>query len=382
MHPDRTRSTEVYLRWWLDEVLPGTVAEVAEAHYRRVLELWVIPHVGHVKLGDLRPTHVQAMMRALERQGLSPDTRRGARSTLGRALRWAEMSDPVARNAATLAPGPKGRVKVDDAVTADEVRQVLAQVEGDRLEALVVLALTLGLRQGELLALRWSDIEWTAGLLRVDQSKTLAGERSLPLVRGTLEALRQHKARQTAERPAAPIWVDTGLVFTGRQGQPLLARSLRWWWYGVTEAALGERRRFHTSRHRRRRCCWRTASRWRSCLRSWATPACRSPPTCTPGARELIRQHLGGASPSDFRSGWYCQTYNRKEHRQREACPRPHVTHRTRTAGVTVLSQSVSDPATILRVGAPDGIRGRRSRILCSLPQGGTTVGDPTPLCA
>jgi integrase len=116
---------------------------------------------------------------------------------------------------------------------------------------------------GEALALCWDGVDLDAGTLTVagtlkrrkggglyvDTPKTADGVRTLPLVAGTLEALRGHRKRQTAERLAARQWVDSGYVFTDTIGGPLDGRNVLRWWHGITETAGVGRRRFHASRH-------------------------------------------------------------------------------------------------------------------------------------
>ncbi|MDQ6613446.1 MAG: N-terminal phage integrase SAM-like domain-containing protein [Actinomycetota bacterium] len=72
---DDKRTTAEYLTHWLDNVLPGTVKDSSEASYRWVVGKYIVPHIGAIPLAKLSPIHVQAMMRALETQGLSPRTR-------------------------------------------------------------------------------------------------------------------------------------------------------------------------------------------------------------------------------------------------------------------------------------------------------------------
>jgi integrase len=125
-------------------------------------------------------------MRALEEAGYSSRTRQYAKAVLRRALRWAEQTGLVARNAAALVDGPKkSGTKLDDTLTAAEARAILDAAAADRLGALAVLVLSLGLRKGEALALRWPDIDLDAGEL---------------IVRGTLNAGKAPGSTSTRQR--------------------------------------------------------------------------------------------------------------------------------------------------------------------------------------
>jgi integrase len=249
--PDATTTTGKWLTWWAAEALPGTVAERTAADYRWVLEHYVIPHIGRVPLAKLGPTHVMAMMRTLESQGLSPRTRQYARTVLRRALGQAERWGNVTRNAAALVEAPKkAGTKLDDALDDDDAAKVLAAARGDRLEALAVLALTLGIRKGEALRLRWEDIDLRPrGRLTVRKAKTEAGERSIALPPVALAALKAHRRAQKTERMAAAHWDDPGVVFATSIGTPLDGRNALRWWHELTERAGVGRRRFHASRH-------------------------------------------------------------------------------------------------------------------------------------
>jgi integrase len=248
--PGQASTVEVFMGWWLDNVVPGTVTTETVDRYRWVTDHWITPHVGKVRLNRLTPAHVQAMLVRLEEAGLSPKSRTFARSVLGRALRWAEQTNVVGRNVARLVDGPKVQRRPSDALTADEAETVLARARGDRLEALAVVALRLGVRRGEALGLRWDDVDLDKGELTVTKGKTAAAARTVPLVAGTAAALKDHRRRQAAERlEAGLLWIDSGYVFTTHRGGPIHPRNALGWWHQLTEAAGIGRRRFHATRH-------------------------------------------------------------------------------------------------------------------------------------
>jgi integrase len=262
--PDNARTVAQYLDWWGMNVLPGSVKDSTVDDYRYIIATYVTPHVGRHRLAKLTPEHVQDMMRTLDEAGYSSRTRQYARAVLRRALRWAEQTGLVTRNAAALVDGPKkSGTKLDDTLTATEARAVLNATAGDRLGALAVLVLSLGLRKGEALALRWPDIDLDAGELIVrgtlkrrkgaglylDTPKTAAGWRTVPLVGGTVEALREHYRRQLAEQLASPVWLGSGHVFASTIGGPLDARNVTRWWHNLLSRAGVERRRFQATRH-------------------------------------------------------------------------------------------------------------------------------------
>lgn len=273
---DQRRTVAEYLDWWLATVLPGTVKPSTEQGYRTIVDCYITPHIGRRKLADLSPADVKGMLTAIAKAGKSARTQGYARAVLRRALRHAEQYGLVVRNVAAIVDGPKhAATKLDDALTAEQAAKILAVVHGgqvkdgkvtppDRLEALAVLVLRLGLRKGEALALRWENVDLdgaeltVGGTLRrdkalglvVDAPKTERSNRTIPLVGGTAAALKEHKRRQAAERLAVgPLWTDSGHVFTTATGEPLDPSGVLRWWQRQTIAADLGKRRFHASRH-------------------------------------------------------------------------------------------------------------------------------------
>jgi integrase len=237
-------------REWL-EVRQGKVSARSLAEYDRRLRLWVLPHVGRVPVRKLAARDVRRMMATLEAQGLSARSANMAKGALSTMLRWAQGEKRIESNPCDYVEGTKVGAKLADALDDDEAEAVLAAARDDRLYALLYISLTLGLRQGEALGLRWADVDLHAGEIRIDQSKTRSGERSLPLVASTHEALREHRKRQNAERlEAGPGWQDHGLVFCEPDGSPIGVRDLVRWWHGIQETAgIAPRRRWHALRH-------------------------------------------------------------------------------------------------------------------------------------
>lgn len=247
--PDERTTVAEWLDWWLTNVVHDR-APSSLATYRSITGRWIKPHVGTIPLAKLAPSHVQQMLAALDRQGLAPRSRQKARVVLVSALRVAERNGLVRRNAAQLVDGPRVGPTVDDTLTATEARAILDGSRGHPLAAAGVLGLRLGLRIGEVSGLRWDDIDFDAGTLTVQRAKTAAGRRTLPLIGGVGEALRDRRRHQAVERLAAgPLWRDGGYVFTGADGGQMSPTTIRRWWHQTCENTGVGRRRFHASRH-------------------------------------------------------------------------------------------------------------------------------------
>lgn len=242
-----------FLSNWLDNVLPGTVARATEDQYRQIVRLYVEPAVGHKNLRTLQPADVTRMIRNMDDRGLSTNSQRLARAVLRRALRSAEVEGVTNRNVAALAYSPKVQSSEGKSLSPAEARSLLEYLAdtGDdetgeptphRLEAAFAVALSLGLRRGEVLGLAWSDLELDRspatltvrnavkrhqgrGLV-LEPPKTRQSRRTVHLPAPAVDALRRHRARQAAERLAAgefwtarPLGAD--LVFRTEAGDAI-----------------------------------------------------------------------------------------------------------------------------------------------------------------
>jgi integrase len=138
------------------------------------MRLHVCPALGRTKLKDLAPAQVQALYRRKLDGGLSPKTVKYVHTTLHRALKQAVRWGLVPRNVAAAVHPPRARPPEVTPLSPAEARQLLEAAGGDRLEALYVLAVTTGMRQGEILGLGWEDADLEAGVVRVRRTLTLA----------------------------------------------------------------------------------------------------------------------------------------------------------------------------------------------------------------
>ena len=253
-----TGTTGAWVERWLTQVA-REVEQSTHEDYAKWARLYVIPYVGSIPLDALAPEDVEDMMSALETKGLAAKTVRLSRTLLGQALAVAVRRGKVPSNAARLTRGPKRvHARINDRLNAAEASAVLAALRGDRLHALAVLALSLGIRPGELFALKWSAVDLRRGTVRIEANlkrnsegwylkgpKTEASKRPLPLPAFALAALKAHQAQQKAEK----LYARDAFVFCDKAGEPLKARDVLSWWHEATiEAGVG-RRRFYCSRH-------------------------------------------------------------------------------------------------------------------------------------
>jgi len=261
--PDLRRTTGDWLEWWLTEIVPGTVRESTLDGYRYITETYLLPALGTTVLAQLGPSEVQAMLRSMERRGLSGWTRRQARTVLSGALNKALRYELVTRNVASLVDNPKVSPRPDDTLSVDDARRLLDSIEGDRLATMAHLLVWLGVRRGEVLALRWSSVDLDNGTLRVagtlkrsnerglyvDAPKTKSSDRTVPLLPRLVDRLAVHRdAQQKGREAAGECWTETGFVFVTELGLPVDPRNvLRWWHRRMELAGLG-RRPLHAAR--------------------------------------------------------------------------------------------------------------------------------------
>ncbi len=253
-----------YLARWLEGSVKDTVRNTTYERYEQISRTHIIPMLGDVKLKGLSPTHVRGLYKE-KLQTLSPRTVQYIHVTLHKALKQAVNDGLVPRNATEAVKPPQVRREEIRPLTPEQVKQLLDAARGDRLEALYTLAVHTGLRQGELLGLKWEDVDLEAGSLHVKRTlttarggprlaapKTKGSRRRVSLTRGAVDALRGHLARQLEEIDrASSLWQENGLVFASDMGTPLDRRDLtsRQFKPLLKRAKLPETTRFHDLRH-------------------------------------------------------------------------------------------------------------------------------------
>ena len=259
-----------WLDSWLSDCLKplvdaGKMAHSTYVRYRGIVDKHLKPALGHRKLKDVTRAEVRKLY-AVNGETLSPRSVDYIHVTLQTALSRAVRDDLIPRNVAEGERPRSSRERQSDSVKAlspVQVRALLDAARGMRNETLYVVALHTGLRQGELLGLKWSDVG--AGNVSVRRSlkvtdrgldfgptKNKASRRSVPLNRTAAGALKAHRARQNEERIAARTWRDTDLVFPNRVGKPADHNNLYYREYKPLLKRAGLDREgftFHALRH-------------------------------------------------------------------------------------------------------------------------------------
>lgn len=230
-----------YLNRWLNNSVKDNVAHRTFHNYASQVRLHIVPVLGRIKLKSLSPGHIQGLYREKLDSGLSSSSVRYIHAVLHRALKQAVKWDLIPRNSCEAVDPPRPVKKEGKALTAEQARALLSAVRGERLEALYVLALACGLREGELLGLRWEDVDTEDMTLRVCRqlqrmrdgsglafvpTKNKKG-RIIDLDPSTVKALRTHRQRQLVEiLKLGTLYQDRSLVFATRIGTPLEASNV------------------------------------------------------------------------------------------------------------------------------------------------------------
>lgn len=254
------------VREWLDQFVSGKTSDWAPGTCRRnagIVRAHLGPALGRHRLDKLTPMHVKTMLDAKLADGLSPKTVQLIRALLVSALRQAEEWGLVARNVARLVPGPRMRRREVEPLSPEESATLLKNVEGHEHEALFTLAISLGMRQGEILGLGWADLDLDEATLSVRRTlhkvdgqyelrdpKTEKSRRSLPIPQFVLASLKRHRVEQLERRMRAGgdenQW---DLVFTDHAGRPLHGPTVTRRLQALMKRHEMRRIRFHDLRH-------------------------------------------------------------------------------------------------------------------------------------
>ncbi len=250
-----------YLDRWLPNIR-DTVRQRTWERYEQIVRVHIKPSLGRIKLKGLTPTHVRGLYREKLDSGSSPRTVQYIHITLRKALQDAVSDGLIPRNIADGIKAPKPKKKEINPLSPDQTRAFLEAVYGDRLEALYVLAIHRGLRQGELLGLRWEDVDLEASTLQVRRTLSLTKSghmfelpkngkgRSVELTQDASEALKRHLTRQLEDIEAlGDDYQDQGLIFPGEKGQPMRPWTLTRKLERILKRVGLPHIRFHDLRH-------------------------------------------------------------------------------------------------------------------------------------
>ena len=254
-----------YLEQWLQakrlELKDGTYE-----YYRKYAARYILPTLGHIPLQKLTDGHIQDLYATLLKR-ISASTVRMVHRILRGALNAAVKSRKIVVNPAVQVTLPKQEHHELAYLTIDEAQHLLHVARGHSLECLLTLAITTGMRQGEMLALRWSDIDLAKKTVRVVRSlsyrdpdgdgfvfketepKTTSSKRTIPLPECVIAALKAHRIQQLETRLREPSWRNGDLIFTNDEGGYAWPVTIRDQLRKLLRSAELPAIRFHDLRH-------------------------------------------------------------------------------------------------------------------------------------
>src|SRR5215216_6309534 len=238
---DKNLTLGEYLDRWLSDAVRGTVRESTYSRDNYLVTNHVKPSIGRVKLKNVNALHLQGLYRERLNSGLSPSTVQKVHHVVHKAFAQAVRWSLIPRNPADDVKAPTPAPKEMHPLSASEARRLLEAARGDRLEALYVLAVHTGMRRGELLGLKWGDVDLANTTVRVRRTltrngtghvlgepKTKKSRRTVRITPQAVEALKCHRAKQSEEMlTSGSLYQDQGLVFAGAGGGLINPSNLR-----------------------------------------------------------------------------------------------------------------------------------------------------------
>ncbi|MCR8985980.1 site-specific integrase [Brevibacillus laterosporus] len=232
--------------------------------YSGLVNNHIIPSLGEIELSKLTPRHIQNLYNSLFESGrLSDENIQKVHTIINDSLNKAVSWEMIPKNVASVVDRPKARKKEMEVWEVEEAHTFLKSSEKDRYYIAFLLALTTGMRQGEILGLRWKDVNLENGIISITQTlshdgkelqigaKTNSGNRTIAIDAETVKEMRKVEKRYKAEKLKADpgMYEDNGLVICTIVGTPVTPRNLMRSFYRLIEKAQVKKIRFHDLRH-------------------------------------------------------------------------------------------------------------------------------------
>lgn len=264
-HTEKAWTVSEYLDYWMQEIQINRTRETTMASYKVAIKNYIRPVLGNRKLRDLSTFDVRRALDSLQERGFSARTRLEFLRILSSCLSCAMREEVIFRNVAQLVEKPKHTPKKSIIWTAEQTTKFLQKAKSHPQYIAFILLLTYGMRRGEALGLRWTDIDFENNVIHVRQQidrisgtimardlKTANSRRDLPLMSGIRTALLAHaKQHGITPPPFSPSveYSTNGTVITSRAGTPLEPRNLARCFHELTKKAGLPRIRIHDTRH-------------------------------------------------------------------------------------------------------------------------------------
>ncbi len=254
-----------HLNYWLEEVQKLKIRPTSYLRYRSALDKHILPVLGDIPLQKLTTQRIQTFFNKKLDEHQSPSSLHTMHNVLHGALDYAVHIHLISYNPGDHISLPRQVKRKVTPLTLEQARQLLKAAEGTSLEVLVTLALTTGMRHGEIAALRWNDLDLEKGTIYVHRTvvyyglkngfiegdpKTETSERTIPISKVVCDKLKVHKIHQNEQRlKAGPKWEDRNLVCCTSVGGFLAGRDVRARFYRILDKAGLPRIHIHDLRH-------------------------------------------------------------------------------------------------------------------------------------
>ncbi|WP_053955917.1 tyrosine-type recombinase/integrase [Inediibacterium massiliense] len=261
-------------KWLIDyakpKLAPKTIYE-----YERLLELRIIPALGHLNLSKIKPIHLVEFYSNLQEEGIRIDGRgkklsnntilhyhRFIKNILETAVKWQLISSNPANN---VQP-PKVKKKEADFYNEEEIKQLITCLENEELKykVAILVTITAGLRLGELMGLKWNNVDFNTNTIEIVQAnqyipkngvfskdpKTETSKRIISLPNPVIDILKQYKIEQTEKRlQCGDMWTDTEYILTQWNGLPMHPNTPSTWFSKFLKKHELRKITFHQLRH-------------------------------------------------------------------------------------------------------------------------------------
>ena len=232
-------TVEIYLQEWLETIVQPRVRATTFASYQRYVDKYLVPDLGHTRLGALSARQIRVYLESLRQRGTGDRTIQYVHATLRAALEDAMREELIPKNVAKLVRVRRPVQREARPLSIDEVRQLFAYHHDDKLLPMLVVFALLGLRLSEVLGLRWSEVDLDRGSLRVVRGvqrvngklielppKTERSRRTIPLPAIVMDVLKQHRKQQDSDRAElAETWPATDYIFASSVGTAMDPRN-------------------------------------------------------------------------------------------------------------------------------------------------------------
>ena len=257
------QTVEQFLTQWLDGHRTSIRSRTHE-RYEEYVRLHIVPIIGHIQLQKLTAQHIKALYSKKLDEGLSPTTVNSLHGVLHKALEDAVKWELVVKNVSHIVDPPRRAHYEITALTMEQAQKLLETAKGHNMEALFMLALTTGMRRGEILALKWQDVSFIEKTIQVRrtftrtpghryveaETKTKRSRRNIVLPQIVVDLLLQHRVHQAeVKSEAGEHWQERDLVFCTSLGTPLNPNKVLERFKTLLKRAGLPDMRFHDLRH-------------------------------------------------------------------------------------------------------------------------------------